>query len=205
MNKLYIIITPILYRMRNTRTAYRYLQCLNYHSTWCLTYMSTVYKGMRSVLRIKKRTSCIHEIQPVLLVRSMGLEPIWTFVHYPLKVARLPFRHDRIYSCWCSGTELNRRHGDFQSPALPTELPEQIWRPRSDLNRRSSPWQGDMLNRYTTRPFIFLHFGTSRSDKKYSIIELPLLQVLFYIFSKFFEGISKKSALHTRYYIWFDV
>ena len=26
---------------------------------------------------------------------------------------------------WCSGTELNRRHGDFQSPALPTELPEQ--------------------------------------------------------------------------------
>ena len=40
---------------------------------------------------------------------------------------------------WCSGTESNRRHGDFQSPALPTELPEQIWRPRSDLNRRSSP------------------------------------------------------------------
>jgi hypothetical protein len=26
---------------------------------------------------------------------------------------------------WCSGTELNCRHGDFQSPALPTELPEQ--------------------------------------------------------------------------------
>ncbi len=24
---------------------------------------------------------------------------------------------------WCQGTELNRRHGDFQSPALPTELP----------------------------------------------------------------------------------
>ena len=24
---------------------------------------------------------------------------------------------------WCRGTELNRRHGDFQSPALPTELP----------------------------------------------------------------------------------
>jgi hypothetical protein len=27
---------------------------------------------------------------------------------------------------WCLGTELNRRHGDFQSPALPTELPKQI-------------------------------------------------------------------------------
>src|SRR5690606_4390113 len=24
---------------------------------------------------------------------------------------------------WCPGTESNRRHGDFQSPALPTELP----------------------------------------------------------------------------------
>nr|DAY19607.1 MAG TPA: hypothetical protein [Caudoviricetes sp.] len=30
------------------------------------------------------------------MVRSMGLEPIRTYVHYPLKVARLPFRHDRI-------------------------------------------------------------------------------------------------------------
>ena len=26
---------------------------------------------------------------------------------------------------WCRGTELNCRHGDFQSPALPTELPRQ--------------------------------------------------------------------------------
>ena len=30
---------------------------------------------------------------------------------------------------WCSGTELNRRHGDFQSPALPTELPEHLATP----------------------------------------------------------------------------
>ena len=26
----------------------------------------------------------------------------------------------------CPGTELNRRHGDFQSPALPTELPGRV-------------------------------------------------------------------------------
>ena len=32
-----------------------------------------------------------------ILVRSTGLEPARTCVHYPLKVARLPFRHDRIY------------------------------------------------------------------------------------------------------------
>ena len=26
---------------------------------------------------------------------------------------------------WCFGAESNHRHGDFQSPALPTELPKQ--------------------------------------------------------------------------------
>ena len=26
----------------------------------------------------------------------------------------------------CAGTESNRRHGDFQSPALPTELPARL-------------------------------------------------------------------------------
>ena len=59
------------------------------------------------------------------MVRSGGLEPPRVYTHYPLKVARLPFRHNRMCNYWCSGTELNRRHGDFQSPALPTELPEQ--------------------------------------------------------------------------------
>ena len=75
---------------------------------------------------------CIKKERPTLIgrsnglmVRLMGLEPIRAFAHYPLKVARLPFRHNRMCNCWCSGTELNRRHGDFQSPALPTELPEQ--------------------------------------------------------------------------------
>ena len=28
-----------------------------------------------------------------------------------------------IQNQWCPGTELNRRHADFQSAALPTELP----------------------------------------------------------------------------------
>ncbi len=36
-------------------------------------------------------------------------------------------RHNRENKNW-SGTESNRRHGDFQSPALPTELPDQpLW------------------------------------------------------------------------------
>ena len=28
------------------------------------------------------------------------------------------------FDVWWSETDLNRRHGDFQSPALPTELPD---------------------------------------------------------------------------------
>ena len=32
---------------------------------------------------------------------------------------------------WCRGTESNRRHGDFQSPALPTELPRRTAKKRS--------------------------------------------------------------------------
>ncbi len=28
-----------------------------------------------------------------------------------------------LVTCWCPGAESNHRHGDFQSPALPTELP----------------------------------------------------------------------------------
>ncbi len=30
---------------------------------------------------------------------------------------------------WCPGTESNCRHGDFQSPALPTELPGRLKKP----------------------------------------------------------------------------
>ena len=39
---------------------------------------------------------------------------------------RRPFIYFNIYeNLWCPGTELNRRHEDFQSSALPTELPGQ--------------------------------------------------------------------------------
>ena len=39
---------------------------------------------------------------------------------------------------WCLRSESNQRHGDFQSPALPTELQRHIfttkWRPEGDSN-----------------------------------------------------------------------
>ena len=37
---------------------------------------------------------------------------------------------------WCLRSESNQRHGDFQSPALPTELQRQIWRPGWGSNPR---------------------------------------------------------------------
>ena len=36
---------------------------------------------------------------------------------------RLAAKAASLWIPWCRGTELNCRHGDFQSPALPTELP----------------------------------------------------------------------------------
>ena len=53
---------------------------------------------------------------------------------YPERTERrgrcLKNQKEKGFSClaealnsWCRGRELNSRHGDFQSPALPTELP----------------------------------------------------------------------------------
>ena len=36
----------------------------------------------------------------------------------------------------CLGAESNHRHADFQSAALPTELPRQMWRPGRGSNPR---------------------------------------------------------------------
>ena len=40
---------------------------------------------------------------------------------------------------WCLSTESNCGHKDFQSFALPTELPRQDWRPGWDSNPRPPP------------------------------------------------------------------
>ena len=43
--------------------------------------------------------------------------------HPPWQGGTLPLSYYR--TLWCLGAESNHRHGDFQSPALPTELPRQ--------------------------------------------------------------------------------
>ena len=40
-----------------------------------------------------------------------------------------------------SGTESNRRHGDFQSPALPTELPDHLRKQRHQQVNPLTHWQ----------------------------------------------------------------
>ena len=83
---------------------------------------------------------------------------------------------------WCLRTESNCRHMDFQSIALPTELPRHEWRPRSDLNWRSSPWQGDMLTA-TPRGRVF----NSRWLLVYNnMISTLIASTFFKIFETFF-------------------
>ena len=53
------------------------------------------------------------------------IEPRFKAVRFPY-VAGYTDRSEKfsaLYKQWWPGTESNRRHGDFQSPALPTELP----------------------------------------------------------------------------------
>src|SRR6266545_3417146 len=53
---------------------------------------------------------------------------------------------------WCLGPESNQRHGDFQSPALPTELPR---RPVRDSPRGASftiHWRGRQIENVAAGP-----------------------------------------------------
>ena len=84
---------------------------------------------------------------------------------------------------WCLRTESNCRHTDFQSVALPTELPRHEWRPRSDLNWRSSPWQGDML---TATPR-----GRVSTLVDYSYILTWATNIMQVLFSNFLMNFSK--------------
>ena len=82
---------------------------------------------------------------------------------------------------WCLRTESNCRHTDFQSVALPTELPRHEWRPRSDLNWRSSPWQGDMLTA-TPRGRIQSTCLVYRLSELLSTLSYNIFDEFFFIF-----------------------
>ena len=72
---------------------------------------------------------------PDLLVRSQTLYPAELRAHCHV-----------IYLKWWLQRELNQRHKDFQSSALPTELwSQKKWRFRRESNSRSSAWQADVI------------------------------------------------------------
>ena len=87
-------------------------------------------------------------------MRMMGLEPIRAYAHHPLKMACLPFHHIRMRICiWCLRAESNCRHTDFQSVALPTELPRQVVATPIGFEPTIFAVTGRHVNRYTTGPF----------------------------------------------------
>ena len=50
-----------------------------------------------------------------------------------------------VFSCWCLGADSNHRHRDFQSLALPPELPRHIVDPTySTVTRRIEFWFGGL-------------------------------------------------------------
>ena len=66
--------------------------------------------------------------------------------HPPWQGGTLPLSYYR--TLWCLGAELNHRHGDFQSPALPTELPRQMATKKGLEPSTSSVtgWHSNQLN-----------------------------------------------------------
>ena len=97
---------------------------------------------------------------------------------------------------WCSGTELNRRHGDFQSPALPTELPEQLATPiRFELT----------IFAVTGRHVKPLHHGAVSPlfqhgvpQRKLFYHDLSFLASTFFIFFKLFLTAKKETPRNGR-------
>ena len=63
-----------------------------------------------------------------------------------LQTSALPLGDVAIYyNKWCPEAESNHRHGDFQSPALPTELSGQGWWALRDSNPGPAGYEPDAL------------------------------------------------------------
>ena len=90
----------------------------------------------------------LYQVEPFPdnMVRSKGFEPLtfWFVAKHSIQLSyeRMP----RYILRWWLQRELNQRHKDFQSSALPTELwSQKKWRSRRESNSRSSAWQADVI------------------------------------------------------------
>ena len=84
-------------------------------------------------------------ISRYIMVRSKGFEPLtfWFVAKHSIQLSYE--RMTQIFKWWLQ-RELNQRHKDFQSSALPTELwSQKKWRFRRESNSRSSAWQADVI------------------------------------------------------------
>ena len=77
--------------------------------------------------------------KPVFLIYGADDGARTRYLHLG-KVALYQMSYIRIF--WCLRTESNHRHGDFQSPALPTELQRQKLATRNGLEPSTSSVTG---------------------------------------------------------------
>ena len=95
------------------------------------------------------QTKCSTKLShfPIKMVRSKGFEPLtfWFVAKHSIQLSyERKLRIKKIK--WWLQRELNQRHKDFQSSALPTELwSQKKWRSRRESNSRSSAWQADVI------------------------------------------------------------
>ena len=107
------------------------------------------------------------------MVRSKGFEPLtfWFVAKHSIQLS-----YERMPRCilkWWLQRELNQRHKDFQSSALPTELwSQKKWRSRRESNSRSSAWQADVITA-TPRDHWLRKLDLNQRPSGYEPDELP--------------------------------